>query len=255
LNKSKVMGFRVATLNLERNEKRWDERRELILQQLGDLRPDMLSLNELWLPLQAGRWLQERAENKLGLPYRLMEQPRAAKASHPEAEGVLTRFPVVEQAHRFFSLGDTVTLVVRVEIDSRILDLYVTHLYPWRREEAERVAQVEELLAWIKERDDVDGKIVCGDCNATLEAESMKLMAEQFRPTQTAPTAFTPLREVDGEPSHSDWPRFDRCIDFIWISDSLRVRGSGLCFNEPAEHDSTLWPSDHIGVWADLEFV
>ena len=83
----------------------------------------------------------------------------------------------------------------------------------------------------------------------------MKLMAKKFRPTQTEPTAFTPLSEVDGEPTHPDWKRFDRCIDFIWISESLRVRASGLCFNQPAKHDSSLWPSDHVGVWADLEFV
>ena len=44
---STPMSFRVATLNLERNEKRWEERRELILQQLAALRPDIFSLNEI----------------------------------------------------------------------------------------------------------------------------------------------------------------------------------------------------------------
>lgn len=249
------MSFRVATLNLERNEKRWIERRELIADQLPKLRPDLLAVNELWLPAETGRWLQEQAQTKLGLSYSLFEQPRAAEASHPEAEGLLTRFPVIEQSHLFFSARDTVTLVVRLEIENHALDVYVTHLYPWRREESERVGQVKELLAWIKKRDDVDYRIVCGDCNAPLESDSMQLMAEQFRPTQSAPTAFTPLREADGEPTHVDWQRFDRCIDFIWISESLRARNGGLCFDRPASHDSMLWPSDHVGVWADLEFV
>lgn len=249
------MSFRIATLNLERNEKRWIERRELIIQQLAMIELDIFCLNEIWLPTQTGHWLQERVQAELRISYTLLEQPRADKASHPEAVGVLTRFPVIEQSHRFFSARDTVTLVVRLEIEGRALDLYVTHLYPAVREDSERVAQVKELLVWIKERDDVDYRIVCGDCNATLEMESMKLMAEKFRPTQTEPTAFTPLSEVDGEPTHPDWKRFDRCIDFIWISESLRVRASGLCFNQPAEHDSRLWPSDHVGVWADLEFA
>lgn len=249
------MSFRIATLNLERNEKRWIERRELIIQQLAMIEPDIFCLNEIWLPTQTGYWLQERVQAEPGVSYTLLEQPRADKASHPEAVGVLTRFPVIEQSHRFFSARDTVTFVVRLDIEGRALDLYVTHLYPAVREDSERVAQVKELLVWIKERDDVDYRIVCGDCNATLEMESMKLMAEKFRPTQTEPTAFTPLSEVDGEPTHPDWKRFDRCIDFIWISESLRVRASGLCFNQPAEHDSRLWPSDHVGVWADLEFA
>jgi endonuclease/exonuclease/phosphatase family metal-dependent hydrolase len=249
------MSFRIATLNLERNEKRWIERRELIIQQLAMIEPDIFCLNEIWLQTQTGHWLQERVQAELGASYTLLEQTRADKASHPEAVGVLTRFPVNEQSHRFFSARDTVTLVVRLDIEGRALDLYVTHLYPAVREDSERVAQVKELLVLIKERDDVDYRIVCGDCNATLEMESMKLMAAAFRPTQSEPTAFTPLRELAGEPTHPDWPRFDRCIDFIWISESLRVRASGLCFNQPAEHDSSLWPSDHVGVWADLEFL
>jgi endonuclease/exonuclease/phosphatase family metal-dependent hydrolase len=247
------VSFRVATLNLARNEKRWQERRHLIVRQLSQVKPDIFALNEIWLPLQTGRWLQERARAELGLSYTLVEQPRAASPDHPEAEGLLTRFPVIEQSHRFFSARDTVTLVVRLEIESHVLDVYVTHLYPARREESERVAQIKELLAWIEERKDVRHRIVCGDCNATLEAESMKLIAEKFRPTQSKPTAFTPLREGDGQPTHPDWQRFDRCIDFIWISESLNLRATGLCFNHAAENDPTLWPSDHVGVWTDLD--
>ena len=249
------MSFRIATLNLERNEKRWDERRELILHQLGDVRPDIFSLNEIWLPIQTGRWLQEGAPTRFGLSYTLVEQPRADKPGHPEAEALLSRFPVIERSHRFFSARDTVTLVVRLEIDGRAVDIYVTHLYPWRHEESERVGQVKELLAWIKERDDVHHRIVCGDCNAPLETDSMKLMAEEFRATQSNPTAFTPLREVNGEPTHPDWERFDRCIDFIWISQSVRLLDSRRCFDMPSPKDETLWPSDHVGVWADLELV
>src|SRR5919109_612798 len=234
------MPFRVATLNLERNEKRWQERRQLVIRQLADVRPDIFALNEIWLPDQTGQWLQAQAQGRFGFSYELLEQARAAETSHPEAEGLLTRFKVIERSHRFFSARDTVTLVVRVEIQNRRVDVYVTHLYPSRREESARVSQVQELLTWIKERGDVEYQIVCGDCNAPLEMDSMKLMAEEFQPTQSEPTAFTPLRETDGAPSHPEWERFDRCIDFIWISDSLKTIASGLCFNQPAKDDPTL---------------
>ena len=247
------MSFRVATLNLERNEKRWEERRELILQELGDLKPDLFALNEIWLPPQTARSLQERAKSDLGISYTLLEQPRADRPAHPEAEGLLTRSPVIEQSHRFFSARDTVTLVARLEIESCLVDVYVTHLYPARHEDSLRFEQVAELLAWVKERNDIQHKIICGDCNATLENESMKLMTDHFHPTQREPTAFTPLREINGQPSHADWDRFDRCIDFIWVSKSIRVINSGRCFDKPSENDDTLWPSDHVGVWADLE--
>jgi hypothetical protein len=48
------VSFRIATLNLARNDKRWEERRELIAQQLAHLKPDIVSLNEIWLPSQSG---------------------------------------------------------------------------------------------------------------------------------------------------------------------------------------------------------
>jgi endonuclease/exonuclease/phosphatase family metal-dependent hydrolase len=81
----------------------------------------------------------------------------------------------------------------------------------------------------------------------------MGLMSAAYRCTQTQPTAFTPLKVSGGAPTHPEWERFDRCIDYIWISRSIQVRASGLCFNTPVANDPNLWPSDHVGVWADLE--
>jgi len=248
------MSFRIATLNLERNEKRWIERRKLIVEQLATLEPDIFALNEVWLPSETGRWLEQTAAES-GLSYSLVEQTKASDPPKVEAEGLLTGFPVVARAHHFYLAGDTVTLVARLGIEGRLADVYVTHLYPSLREDSLRVDQVKQLLEWIGSRTDVHYKIVCGDFNATLKMESAKLMTKNFRPTQTEPTAFTPLQERNGDPSHKEWDRFDRCIDFIWVSESLRVKESALCFNQPASDDPTLWPSDHVGVWADLEFA
>jgi hypothetical protein len=64
--------------------------------------------------------------------------------------------------------------------------------------------------------------VLCGDFNASLDAPSAGLMATRFRPTQTAPTAFTALADRDGAVSHPFGPRMDGCIDY------------------------------HAGVWADL---
>jgi hypothetical protein len=87
---------------------------------------------------------------------------------------------------------------------------------------------------------------------ATLDAHSAGLMATRFRPTQTTPTAFTPLAGRDGEVSHPYWARMDRCVDYIWISDGIEILASEVCFNRPSPDDPSLWPSDHAGVWADL---
>ncbi len=114
---------------------------------------------------------------------------------------------------------------------------------------------MQQLLSWLQTRDGVAARIVCGDFNATLEMPSAQLMASLFRPTQTAPTAFTPLQDTDGSVSHPNWARFDRCIDYVWLAGPLAVLASGVCFNTPSSTDPTLWPSDHAGVWADMTFV
>ena len=248
-----AVNFRVATLNLEQDHKRWPDRRELIVDQLERLRPDVLALNEVCIPLQTGRFLQQAATRQLGVDYNLVQQSKVNGLSQVDGEGLITKFLVRETANLDYRARDGVAQVVRLEVEGHLVDVYVTHLYQSRGEDSLRLYQVQQLLSWISSRNDVVARIVCGDFNATLDMPSAKLMAGTFQPTQTQPTAFSPLQEVDGSISHPYWERFDRCIDYIWIAGPLQVIESGLCFNTPSQTDDTLWPSDHIGVWADLE--
>ena len=249
------MSWRMATLNLEQDHKRWDMRRELVIDQLAALQPDVVALNEICLPLQTGRWLQRALSERLGRTYALLQQSKVNGTSLVDGEALLTRYPVVETANWDYRTLDMVAQVARLDVEGRLLDVYVTHLYRSRGDDALRLYQVQQLLAWIRTRDDVAARVVCGDFNATLEMPSARLMASVFRPTQTAPTAFTPLQDADGTVSHPYWARFDRCIDYIWVTGPLDVHASGVCFDTPSASDSTLWPSDHAGVWADLGFI
>jgi endonuclease/exonuclease/phosphatase family metal-dependent hydrolase len=250
-----TMPFRVATLNLEQDHKRWQARRELVLDQLAALQPDVMAFNEVCIPLQTGRWLQHRARERSGVPWALVQQSKTNSSSLVEGEALLTRYPVVETGNWDYRTLDMVAQAARLEIEGRLVDIYMTHLYRSRGDDALRLYQVQQLLAWIASRDDVEARIVCGDFNASLELPSAQLMARVFRPSQTAPTAFTPLQDTDGTVSHPYWPRFDRCIDYIWVAGALTVHASGVCFNTPSATDPTLWPSDHAGVWADLSFI
>jgi endonuclease/exonuclease/phosphatase family metal-dependent hydrolase len=248
----KCMTFRLVTLNLEQDHKRWQQRRDLIVQHMGELRPDILALNEVCIPKQTGRWLQRTAEERLNLSYTLLQQSKTNERSTVEAEALLTRYTVVETANLDYRAQDMVAQVARLLVEGRLLDVYVTHLYRSRGTDALRLHQVQYLLDWIESRDDVEARAVCGDFNATLDMPSAQCMAQVFRPTQTAPTAFTPLQDEDGSISHPYWTRWDRCIDYIWLAGPIQVIASGVCFNTPSAADATLWPSDHVGVWADL---
>jgi endonuclease/exonuclease/phosphatase family metal-dependent hydrolase len=249
------MIIRVATLNLELDHKYWEQRRELIVRQLADVRPDMWALNEVHIPSQTGRWLQRQAVERLSSKYALVQQSKAGSESRSDGEALLTRYSLNETANLDYQSYNCVALMARCEIEGRLVDVYVTHLIAARVPDSARQYQVSQLLQWIRRRNDADHTIVCGDFNAASDQPSIRLMLEAFRPTQSQPTAFTPLRESGGEPTHPDWPRFDRCIDYIWVSKSVKVAASGLCFNKPAPDNPDLWPSDHVGVWADLELT
>jgi endonuclease/exonuclease/phosphatase family metal-dependent hydrolase len=247
------MQFRIVTLNLEQDHKRWNDRHPLISADLARLQPDIIALNEVSVPLQTAKYLRDAATQAIGgIPYKLVQQTRVNGLSTVEGEALLTRFPLVETGNLDYQTRDIVALVTRIDIAGRAVDVYVTHLYMSRGDDSLRLFQVQQLLAWIDSRADGTPSIVCGDFNATLDAASAGLMATRFRPTQTAPTAFTPLAGRDGDVSHPYWPRMDRCIDYIWISEDIELLASGVCFNQPSADDPSLWPSDHAGVWADL---
>jgi endonuclease/exonuclease/phosphatase family metal-dependent hydrolase len=245
--------FRVATLNLEQDHKCWELRRDLIVAQAAEVKPDFFALNEIHIPKQTGRWLKRALAECNGQRFALLQQPKAGEDSRTQAEGLLTRHPIVEADSLDYRSHDCVALVARFEIGGRLLDIYVTHLIAARVDESAREFQVAQLLAWRKTRSDAEFSIVCGDFNAPPDAASIRLMRSDFHATQTESTAFTPLQEPGGKPTHPEWPRFDRCIDYIWLSEGIKLKASGLCFNQPAADNPALWPSDHVGVWADLE--
>jgi endonuclease/exonuclease/phosphatase family metal-dependent hydrolase len=247
--------FRVATLNLEQDHKRWEARRPLVEQGIATLRPDIIALNEVCIPRQSARALRAATSGLLGSPYNLVQQTRANGLAEVEGEALLTRFPVIETGNLDYRTRDMVAQVARIVVEGQSLDVYVTHLYMSRGDDSVRLFQVQQLLAWIKSRADVSACIVCGDFNASLDMPSAALMATRFRPTQTSPTAFTPLADEDGSISHPYWPRMDRCIDYIWVSERIQIVSSGVCFHQASAADPSLWPSDHAGVWADLELT
>jgi hypothetical protein len=55
------MQFRIVTLNLEQDHKRWSDRHPLISAEIAGLRPDVIAFNEVSVPLQTARLLRDAA--------------------------------------------------------------------------------------------------------------------------------------------------------------------------------------------------
>jgi endonuclease/exonuclease/phosphatase family metal-dependent hydrolase len=206
------------------------------------------------VPLETGRWLQHAALERLQLRYALIQQTKSGYLSEDEAQGLLTRFPIVETGNLDYQARGRVAQVARLEIEGRQVEVYLTHLHHVQPEDGLRQYQVRRLFQWVESRSDANACIVCGDFNAVPDSPSIRLIPKSFRAVQTAPTFPTALAAPGKPPSEAGVARLSFCLDYIWIAGDLEVQDAGHCFDRPSPDDPTLWPSDHLGVWADLRF-
>lgn len=240
----------VATLNLRNLADRWDERLPLLLADMAALQPDVMGLQEVVYPLQQDRLLGAAGEAHYAAT--------RGWAGRPEyGNSVLVKAPLPHEAGERLDLGLTRSAhQVRVTLPggSRLL-FVVTHLHHPPEAPVERLAQVEQLVAWLDGAPDHDAMVVVGDFNANpLEPAYARMGAAGFRsshleangaePPVTWPSGLqAPAMDTDGEPS---------CLDYIWVRGSVAVEEARVVFDRPAVGDPTLYPSDHFGLAARI---
>ena len=72
------------------------------------------------------------------------------------------------------------------------------------------------------------------------------LEANGHEPAVTWPSGLqAPAMDTDGQPE---------CLDYIWVQGDVHVTEARLVFDRSAVDDPTLYPSDHLGISATLEF-
>jgi hypothetical protein len=63
-------------------------------------------------------------------------------------------------------------------------------------------------------------------------------------PAVTWPSGLiAPAMDTNGDPD---------CLDYIWARGAVTVEDARLVFDRPAVGDSTLYPSDHLGIAAHV---
>jgi endonuclease/exonuclease/phosphatase family metal-dependent hydrolase len=137
---------------------------------------------------------------------------------------------------------------------ARIL-LGVTHLHHVPADEAIRDDQARQALAWLDAGPTTDAQVVVGDFNAEPHEPAVARIRDSgFRssyaeangadPDVTWPSGLqAPGMDTDGDPG---------CLDYIWIRGAARAVTARLAWDRPAVGDSTLYPSDHVGLIAEL---
>lgn len=249
----------VATLNLLNRQNRWLARRELVVAEFIDTQPDLISLQEIYLPIGQAKWLKNQINSRLSGrsdgPYQLYQQRR----QHPirgfiEGIGILSRLPVLSSDAIDLGYGGRIALRVNVELETReTLDFVAVHLHHTAQDREARLEQVMLLTGWLNEKNCVPLQVVAGDFNEVPAGLAIEYMKQSYRsvfveyqgydPIATFPTAL--IHRSDG---------WSGCLDYIFISKSVnQVLGAQIICRKASVKDPTLYPSDHVGLLANIE--
>lgn len=249
----------VATINLRNRADRWLERRHLLVAQLVDSAPDLISLQEISMPIGQGRWLRNQINNRLSEtsrePYRLIQRRKHhLRKGYYEGIGVLTKLPVLAHDSLPLGYGGRVALRVSVELGSRqMVDFVAVHLHHVAHDKQARLEQVMKLTGWLNMQQSVPYQIIAGDFNELPDGLAIQQMRQGYRsafaevhgyePLATFPTALVqPLSSWSG------------CLDYIFLSPAVGpVCAARVFCDQPADDDDTLYPSDHVGLLAEIE--
>jgi endonuclease/exonuclease/phosphatase family metal-dependent hydrolase len=245
---------KVATLNLFNRMGDWESRFPLVVEQLQELAPDVIAFQEVDMMLDQGM-LISRAVN-LRLPKRPHYRIKHATSPGQRASvfGIATLAKIECVEHQILDLMTFDRMAQRLvyQEDGQCFCVVNTHLHHPPDAPEERAEQAEYLLDWLSRQESLP-LIVMGDFNSYESEKTVSVMKSRLR---------SALETANGREPDFTWPTpvntFDNSpagtLDYIYVSPEFQVVDAGLSFNQPSPENSDLYPSDHLGLYAVLEW-
>ncbi len=259
--------MRLVSINLLNEASSWDLRRPLVLEGLAELQPDVIALQEVALPENTAAWLAQ----SLG-GYTVHLCPKSGKRREQEALAILSRLPV--ERTDWLALGSQYRVAqwIRVQCGDQVVVVANAHLHWWPGESQERTLQVQRMLRWLEPFIRDLPVVVVGDFNGVPDSIAIQTMKASFQsayaarhghePEYTCPTPVM-FRRRKGRLAasyllnlleHRRLRRWRGTLDYIFVNDRIRVLECDLALNHPSAHDPSLYPSDHFGLVANLDW-
>jgi endonuclease/exonuclease/phosphatase family metal-dependent hydrolase len=246
-----------------------EERLALASSELQRLAPDVVGLQEASISRGRGN-VAARLATSLGLYWAHASATRRVSGvpwidglivwsmNFEEGPAILSRFPIVEthivdlpRCRHFYV--PRVMLRATVRTPQGLLDVYSAHT-------GHDACQVQRVAEVVAARHGALPALVTGDFNALDTAEWMVALGREhgfidaYRAVRPDDPGLTVWQQPDG-PAVT----VRRRVDFIFVvpngAPTPRVLSSRVVLDKPERRrdGSTLWPSDHYGVLADVE--
>ncbi len=254
--------IRLATINLLYYPQgdRWKERRPLVEARLRALAPDVIGLQEVNRSIDQDRDLAASAGPEFDYRvFRASDTIRDRYPRHWDGVVLLVRRAAGEvlfhEIRRLTHLRVVQALGLR-RPDGTTLTVANTHLHhpDGPPGHVARLRQARTILAFLEGLPPTDATVLGGDLNGTPDEPSLgSLFQADFRSATREAGLGDPGTFPSGlvAPTIYRGPAF--CIDYLLVRGPVRVLSAGLAFDQPAFDDPGLYPSDHLGLVADLE--
>lgn len=246
----------VATLNVRNRADRWRQRAPLLIDEVVELRPDLIGLQEIRRPLGQGTWIRREVNKRLsaGAPrYTITYAWKTGPRRFWEGLAIMTHLPILRTDRLDLEGGSRVAQRVVVSLPSGgQLAFYNTHLHHPAEDDTVRLSQAQRIVAWA---DSLDvPPVLVGDFNSEPDSDVVRFMTQRFRSAYSAAngaepelTAPTPLNATDASRLAT--------IDYIFVGHPLIVDDACLTFTRAGEHDARLYASDHYGIAARIRIA
>ncbi len=248
----------VVSLNLRHDVDFWEERFDLIADEIVRLDPDVIGLQEIEIGAEQSEALTERIAARGGPEYEVFEVLKfGLQGLSGEGVGVFSRYPILESDSVDLGNGRP-GVFVRLSVAPGVrVEIYDTHLHN-EGGDAVRRPQMEAMIAFAAEHDQGAPRFFTGDMNADPESATIAAAIEggwkdsfaEANPGAVGATSGIRLRKDDPTPQ-----RAERRIDYVFYEpqEGVRVKSSTVTFDRPRADG--LYPSDHLGVLSVFEIT
>ncbi|TAE55739.1 MAG: endonuclease/exonuclease/phosphatase family protein [Nostocales cyanobacterium] len=262
--------MKIVTVNILFKLNYWLQRRDLLIAGLKAENPDIIALQEVSLEEDTAAWIAEQ----LDIPYVYKAVPQDVNNSDlPFGLAILSRFPIIKTAAIDLEHQGRIAQYAHVKLnDNTSFVICNGHYFWYPGSHKKRNQQIKLMLNWLSEFGEEIPVISVGDFNGTPDTSGIKLIKEKYRsayevyhgsePEYTCPTM---LDQISWKKRfrqfwrtlifNRSWKLWKGTLDYIFINQRLQVRDCRVILNQPAANNRYLYPSDHFGIFADLEIV